>query len=153
MSGERFRPTWAEVDTAAFSRNSDAVVRMLPERARLIAVLKANAYAHGAVELARVCDPERVAMIAVALLEEALQLRRAGITLPVIVFGPVDARGIVAAIENGGAMRSRHRGARRLDQRAPPARPGIKRGTGCAQQNDVFSEFSRGAQRRDRMRQ
>src|SRR5947209_5152371 len=101
MSGERFRPTWAEVDTAAFSRNIDAVVRMLPERARLIAVLKANAYAHGAVELARVCDPERVAMIAVALLEEALQLRRAGITLPVIVFGPVDARGIVAAIENG----------------------------------------------------
>lgn len=107
MSGERFRvldadyrPTWAEVDTAVFSRNVDAILRRLPERARLIAVLKANAYGHGAIELARVCDPQRVAMIAVALLEEALQLRRAGITLPIIVFGPVDARGIVAAVEN-----------------------------------------------------
>jgi alanine racemase len=102
MSGapDYFRPTWAEVDTAAFSRNIDAIVRLLPERARLIAVLKANAYGHGAAELARVCDPQRVAMIAVALLEEALHLRRAGITLPVIVFGPVGTRGIVAAVEN-----------------------------------------------------
>lgn len=101
MSGERFRPTWAEVDTAAFSRNIDAIVGRLPERARLVAVLKANAYGHGAVELARVCDADRVAMIAVALLEEALQLRHAGIPLPIIVFGPVDARAIVAAVENG----------------------------------------------------
>jgi len=102
MSGaaERFRPTWAEVDTSVFSRNIDAIIGRLPERARLIAVLKANAYGHGAVELARVCDPQRVAMIAVALLEEALQLRRAGITLPIIIFGPVDEPGIVAAIEN-----------------------------------------------------
>jgi len=107
MYGERFRvldadyrPTWAEVDTAVFSRNIDAIVRRLPERARLIAVLKANAYGHGAVELARVCDPERVAMIAVALIEEAMQLRRAGIVLPILVFGPVDARAIVAAVEN-----------------------------------------------------
>jgi alanine racemase len=100
MSGERFRPTWAEVDTAVFSRNIDAILRRLPERARLIAVLKANAYAHGAAELARVCDPDRVAMIAVALLEEALQLRRAGITLPLIIFGPADVRAIAAAVEN-----------------------------------------------------
>ena len=100
MSGEHFRTTWAEVDTAVFSRNIDAILGRLPERARLVAVLKANGYGHGAVELARVCDPERVAMIAVALLEEALQLRRAGITLPVIVFGPLDARAIVAAVEN-----------------------------------------------------
>jgi alanine racemase len=102
MSGaaERFRPTWAEVDTGAFSRNIDAIVGRLPEGARLVAVLKANAYGHGAVELARLCDPGRVAMIAVALLEEALQLRRAGITLPIIVFGPVGERGIVAAVDN-----------------------------------------------------
>ena len=94
------RPTWAEIDLDAFDRNIDAINARLPEGSRLIAVLKANAYGHGAVELARVCDPKRVAMIAVALLEEALQLRRAGITLPVIVFGPLDARAIVAAVEN-----------------------------------------------------
>src|SRR5437764_13232801 len=108
MSGaaERFRPTWVEVDTSAFSRNIDAIVGRLPERARLIAVLKANAYGHGAIELARVCDPRRVAMIAVAMLEEALQLRRAGITLPIIVFGPVDARGNVAAAQQHIGLRA-----------------------------------------------
>jgi alanine racemase len=102
MSGvaERFRPTWAEVATGVFSRNIDAIVGRLPERARLIAVLKGNAYGHGAVELARVCNRERVAMLAVALLEEALQLRGAGITLPIVVFGPVGERAIVAAMEN-----------------------------------------------------
>jgi alanine racemase len=103
MSGaaESYRPTWAEIDTSAFSRNIDVILRCLPERARLIAVLKANAYAHGAVQLARVCDPERVAMIGVALLEEALELRRAAIELPILVFGPLDARGIVSATDHG----------------------------------------------------
>src|SRR5881394_2744789 len=101
MSGAPdFRPTWAEIDTAAFSRNIDAMVRLLPERARLIAVLKANAYGHGAVELARVCDSKRVAMIAVALLEEALALRRAGVALPIMVFGPLDARGVTTALDH-----------------------------------------------------
>jgi len=92
------RPTWADVDLGAFRRNVDAVTRMLPERSRLIAVLKANAYGHGAVEVARACDG--VAMIAVALLEEALQLRRAGIALPLLVLGPLSETGIRTATEN-----------------------------------------------------
>src|SRR5215472_9882668 len=95
-----FRPTWAEIDTEAFARNIDAVVRRLPERSRLIAVLKANAYGHGAVELAKKCRPDRVAMIATALLEEALELRSAGIDLPLLVLGPLDERGIRAALDH-----------------------------------------------------
>src|SRR5436305_2944282 len=88
MSGRpELRPTRADIDLGAFSRNIDTVVARLPAGARLVAVLKANAYAHGAVELARRCTPDRVAMIAVALLEEALELRNAGITLPLFVFG------------------------------------------------------------------
>jgi len=94
------RPTWADVDLAAFRRNVDAIARTLPERSRLVAVLKANAYGHGAVELARACDPDRVAMIAVALLEEALTLRRAGIALPILVLGPQSEAGIRTAIDN-----------------------------------------------------
>ncbi len=98
MSG---RPTWAEVDLGAFRRNVDAVARMLPERSRLIAVLKANAYGHGAVEVARACNHDRVAMIAVALLEEALQLRAAGIALPLLVLGPLTREQIAVATEQG----------------------------------------------------
>jgi alanine racemase len=101
MSGERpFRPTWAEIDTAAFARNLDRVARELPERARLVAVLKANAYGHGAIEIARVCERGPVAMLAVALLEEALTLRGAGIALPILVFGALDERGVRAAIDH-----------------------------------------------------
>jgi alanine racemase len=93
------RPTWAEIDTEAFRRNVDAVVRRLPQRSRLIAVLKANAYGHGAVEMAKKCSPDRVAMIAVALLEEALELRDAGIDLPLLVFGPLKEEHIRTAVD------------------------------------------------------
>ena len=85
------RPTRADIDLGAFSRNIDAIVSRLPSGARLVAVLKANGYGHGAAELARKCDAERVAMIGVALLEEALALRQNGITLPLFVFGSVTA--------------------------------------------------------------
>jgi alanine racemase len=93
------RPTWAEIDLGAFSHNVDAIVRSLPERSRLIAVLKADAYGHGAIELARRCTPGRVAMIATALLEEAVELRRAGIDLPLLVLGPLTREQIVMALD------------------------------------------------------
>src|SRR5512140_902638 len=83
------RPTWAEIDLDAFERNVDAIAARLPNGSRLIAVLKANAYGHGAVELARRCRPDHVSAIAVALLEEAMELRRNGITLPILVLGPL----------------------------------------------------------------
>jgi len=96
---DSIRPTWAEIDLGAFARNIDAIVAGLPSGTRLIALLKANAYGHGAVELARRCSPDKVAMIGVALLEEALQLRDAGITLPILVLGPLSATQIVTALE------------------------------------------------------
>jgi alanine racemase len=83
------RPTWAEIDLAAFDHNVATLAASLASGVRLIAVLKANAYGHGAVELGRRCRPEQVAMIAVSLLEEALELRRAGIALPILVLGPI----------------------------------------------------------------
>ena len=95
-----FRPTWAEIDLGAFSRNVDAVVQRLPARARLIAVLKANAYGHGAVEIAKRCRADRVAMIATALLEEALELRNAGTELPLLVLGPLTEAQIPIALDH-----------------------------------------------------
>jgi alanine racemase len=71
---------------------------MLPEASQLVAVLKADAYGHGAVELAR-CLDDRSAMIAVALLEEAVQLRDAGITHPILVLGALSEEQIAMAAE------------------------------------------------------
>src|SRR5262249_12553992 len=93
------RPTWAEIDLGAFERNVDTIARSLPDGSRLIAVLKANAYGHGAVECARRCKPDRVAMIAVALFEEALELRRPGSALPLLVRGPLTREQIVLALD------------------------------------------------------
>ncbi|HEX7152949.1 MAG TPA: alanine racemase [Thermoanaerobaculia bacterium] len=97
---DHLRPTWAEIDLAAFERNIEAIHARLPEGARLAAVLKANAYGHGAVELAKRCRPERVAMIVTALLEESLELRHAGITLPLLVLGALSETQVRLAVDN-----------------------------------------------------
>ena len=98
------RPTYAEVDLGRFDSNLDVIARLLPPGARLVPVLKADGGGHGAVELARRCTPERVAMIALALLEEALELRRAGITLPLLVLGPLQLDQIPIALDNAIAL-------------------------------------------------
>ena len=94
------RPTWAEIDSAAFGRNLEAVASKLPQGSRLIAVMKANAYGHGAAELSRECTPERVAMIAVVMLEEALELRRAGVTIPILILGPLNEMQVAMAMDH-----------------------------------------------------
>ncbi|HSP35241.1 MAG TPA: alanine racemase, partial [Thermoanaerobaculia bacterium] len=94
------RPTWVDIDTAAYARNIEAVRRLLPAGCGVIAVLKADAYGHGAVQLAKQCTPDRVSMIATALIEEALELRRSNITLPLLVLGPLSERQIADAIAN-----------------------------------------------------
>ena len=93
------RPTWAEIDLRAFDRNVKAVASRLPDDSRLIAVLKADGYGHGAVELARRCHSSPVAMIATALLEEAVELRRAKIRLPLLTLGPLSEQQIRLAVE------------------------------------------------------
>ncbi|HEX9163364.1 MAG TPA: alanine racemase [Thermoanaerobaculia bacterium] len=94
------RPTWVDIDAAAFVRNVEAAGRRLPEGARLVAVMKANAYGHGAADLARRLTAKHVAMIAIIMLEEALELRRAGVTLPILILGPLNERQIAVAAGN-----------------------------------------------------
>src|SRR5215218_8147286 len=94
------RPTWAEIDLRAFDRNIAALASRLPSGTRLVALLKADGYGHGAVELARRCTPDKVAMIGVALLEEALELRRAGIALPILVLGALNEGQVRVALDH-----------------------------------------------------
>ena len=80
------RPTRAEVDLAALRRNV-AAIRALAPRAEILAVVKANAYGHGAAVIARALDSERVKMLGVALIEEGIELRNAGVRAPILVLG------------------------------------------------------------------
>ena len=80
------RPAWIEVDFAALAHNlSEIRKRVSP--AKVMAVVKANAYGHGLVPVARFYEQSSVDMLGVALLEEALFLRENGIACPILVFG------------------------------------------------------------------
>jgi len=80
------RPTRAEVDLAALRRNVAAIKALAP-RAEILAVVKANAYGHGAAVIARALDSEPVKMLGVALIEEGIELRNAGVRAPILVLG------------------------------------------------------------------
>ncbi|MFN4214897.1 alanine racemase [Exiguobacterium sp.] len=78
-----FRPSWIEIDRAAIAHNVTEIKRRIPQE--LMAVVKANAYGHGAVEVANIALDNGATMLGVALLEEAIELREAGITAPILV--------------------------------------------------------------------
>jgi alanine racemase len=84
------RPCWAEIDLDALAHN----VRILAARAapsRLMAVVKANAYGHGAVACGRAALEAGATSLAVVCVDEGEELRRAGITAPIVILGHTPA--------------------------------------------------------------
>lgn len=77
--------TYAEIDLQAIAHNIRALADHIGPSSSLIAVVKANGYGHGAVEVARTTLVHGAQSLAVARLEEALELRAAGITAPILV--------------------------------------------------------------------
>ena len=94
----RFRPTRVEIDAAALSHNIRRMKDLLPPSSRLVVVVKADGYGHGAVETSRVAEREGVPMVAVAILEEAIALREAGIEIPILCLGPIGFEGAREAV-------------------------------------------------------
>ncbi len=80
------RPTWVEVDLEAIRQNLLAV-RAAAAPAEVMAVLKADAYGHGARWVARTAALNGAAMLGVASLNEALELRADGIATPILILG------------------------------------------------------------------
>jgi alanine racemase len=78
---------WVEVDVAAIEANARALRSLLRPPCRLMAVVKADGYGHGAVTVARAALRGGAATFGVATLAEGLELRRAGIRQPVLVLG------------------------------------------------------------------
>ncbi len=100
--------TWVEVDLDRFVSNLRAVRAWVcgggdpgaPERGILL-VTKADAYGHGAVEIAEVAAAEGVACLGVATLHEGIQLRQAGCRLPILVLSPLLPSEIHEAVVHG----------------------------------------------------
>jgi alanine racemase len=83
------RPTYAHIDHAALEHNLNRVRAHVGQR-RVLAVVKADGYGHGAVEVARTLVRAGVWGLAVSLVEEGVELREAGIRAPVVVLGGVN---------------------------------------------------------------
>lgn len=82
----RDRPAWLEIDLDAIAGNVEALIRVAAP-AQVMAVLKADAYGHGAVRVARTVLHHGATALATAVLSEAADLRAAGITAPILVLG------------------------------------------------------------------
>ena len=81
------RPTWVEIDLGAIGNNMRRLKRMVGEQVGMIATLKGDAYGHGAIKVARTVLSNGAEMLGVACLNEAVALRRADITAPILVLG------------------------------------------------------------------
>jgi alanine racemase len=87
------RPTVARVDLRAIEHNLGTIAAFLTQAGlarlppRIIAVVKANAYGHGAAEVGLALERAGAAMLACADIEEGILLRRAGVQMPILVFG------------------------------------------------------------------
>lgn len=83
------RDAWVDVNLSAVERNARAFRAALGAQTAMMAIVKADAYGHGAATLAPVLQAAGVAMVGVASMDEALHLRRSALTLPILVIGAV----------------------------------------------------------------
>jgi alanine racemase len=94
-----YRPTVAEISLDALGRNIGACRELLAAGTKVLASVKANAYGHGAIEVARRAISAGADYLGVAFLDEALQLRASGIKAPILVLGYTPPEGIPLARE------------------------------------------------------
>ena len=90
-----YRDTWAEIDLDSIAENIRSIKKLIPEQVKVIAVVKANAYGHGDVQTAEAALEAGAEILAVAFMDEALALRKKGISNPILVLGatrPQDAQ-------------------------------------------------------------
>ncbi|MBO4819089.1 MAG: alanine racemase [Firmicutes bacterium] len=91
---------WLEVDLSKLQSNVDTVKSALPENCEIIAVVKANAYGHGEVNICRALDSMGVRRYAVASLEEAMYIREEGIGGDILVLSYIDPEDVAKAANN-----------------------------------------------------
>lgn len=93
--------TWTEIDLSNLEHNYRALRAMLPQGCRFLGVVKADAYGHGAVQVARRLETLGAEYLAVACLDEALELRQAGITTPILILGYTPVERADSLLEGG----------------------------------------------------
>lgn len=96
---EQKKRAWAEIKISAIQYNYYKFKETVPQNCKVMAVIKADAYGHGAVKVARFLEKIRCDYMAVATLDEAAQLRGEGIKTPILILGCTPAEFIERVVE------------------------------------------------------
>ena len=119
QEGEQgLRRTRSEVSLAALRHNLRCFPALLGADTRLLLVVKADAYGHGMIPVAKVAVEEGVHWLGVGMAEEGIALRKAGIQLPILIFSAQNERAMVAAALHGLAVPVYSADSLRMAQRA-----------------------------------
>lgn len=93
--------TWFEIDLDVIKKNYLEIKSKLKRGCEILGVVKANAYGIGSVKVAQLFQEIYCPMLAVATIQEAMELRENKITIPILILGPINPKHVCLAIENG----------------------------------------------------
>lgn len=125
-----FRKTYVRINTGHLRHNL-ALLKSWTGDAFFCPMVKANAYGHGDIEVARVAEAEGVSALGVALVEEGVRLREKGVKSPILAFAPLSTEGAEAAYREGiTPVIGRFEDLRALDRVAKPISAHLKFNTG-----------------------
>ena len=101
IDGRDRRWSWVEIDRSAIQHNVLATKRLLKSGTRLMAVVKADAYGHGAIEVAKAATAAGASYLGVATVNEGVELRKVGFTQPILMLAepPVTAIPLLLAYQ------------------------------------------------------
>jgi alanine racemase len=134
---DRF-PSWVEVDLDALEWNIGQVRDLVPEGVRILLVVKADAYGHGAVRISQQAADCGVDMLGVATLDEGRELRGAGIRLPILILSPVLREELDEVLENDLAV-----SASSVEFATAASAEAVRRGTICRMHIEVDTGMGR----------
>nr|WP_026571356.1 alanine racemase [Sediminibacillus terrae] len=99
-----YRDSWVEVDLDNIAFNIQQIRQRLSSKTKIFAVVKANAYGHGDIEVAETALRSGADRLAVSLLDEAVKLRSNGITAPILVMGRIRPEDVPVAVKHDIAV-------------------------------------------------
>ncbi len=134
---DRF-PSWVEVDLDAFSWNIGRVRDLVPAGVRILLVVKADAYGHGAVRISQQAAECGVDMLGVATLDEGRELRSAGLDLPILILSPVLREELDEVLENDLAV-----SASSFEFAMAASAEAVRRGTICRMHVEIDTGMGR----------
>ena len=94
------RRTWAEIDLDALARNYKALKKHIGDDVKFMGIVKADAYGHGSVQVSRCLQDAGADYLAVSSIDEAMELRTNGITMPILILGHTPRDQVEKLIEN-----------------------------------------------------